>query len=118
ACELELSLIPRSANLMVISEGKKVSWAKPKNLPPPGPVPPLEKEPDWNHFAESYRVWRRGASAGVAPAPSAQSGRSLEKILEKKRTAYQRLTESLLKDEAKSWRALGEALKLSSEPPA
>lgn len=115
SCLVEFILIPRQANLLVESEGKKIAWDKPRDLSPHPESGPL---PDPRNLEEIHEGWLAELQGGVRPSidPKAQWEKKRDKDLEKKRKALLEIDHTLQEHPVEKFYALGNFLKtLSSE---
>jgi len=119
---VQIILIPRRTNILVESEGKKISWAKPQELTTLVSQD-FKESRDWtlDHvLAHSMSWWCSEASQTLDPDPgqkNEQSAERAQKALQKKQGALRKIEESLPTElEIERWIRLGEWLKWNSEP--
>lgn len=134
ACRIEIEMIPNAVNLHVEAGGKRLSWAKPKDLGA------LSEErdfpvswPSWPDYTDAYVKWRWSTGLGklseaLDPAAQVVSHsqdprlKNWQKDLAKKEKALARMTEMLKTDlspeQEERWRQFGEALKMRQGPEA
>ncbi|MEZ0391408.1 MAG: DUF814 domain-containing protein [Pseudobdellovibrionaceae bacterium] len=111
-CHLEFQLIPKAFNLLAESEGKKISWEKPRELPPAhNPEATTEVSFDWIERGLSWLEER----FQTGPREKKPAADSRFKAIEKKRKAQVAIEEQLKEDLAARWKEFGEKLKISSE---
>jgi predicted ribosome quality control (RQC) complex YloA/Tae2 family protein len=115
-CRLEIQLIPNAFNVLVETQGKKIAWEKPRELPPsqaPQPERPLQK--DW---FEEGRKWLEQRQKKPSEASTTKRSDPRQKDLEKKTRALQSIEDLLKTDLTTRWSELGQSLKSSSEVPS
>lgn len=110
ATELQVVLIPKQANILVQSEGKKIAWEKPKELKFQNekmdlPVP--------RKIDDIHAEWMKLLSSGVRPSidPKTQWEKKRTKDLEKKRKALFEIEKSISDNNPNSLFMQGEFLK-------
>lgn len=128
-CVVRAILIPRQPNLIAITDEKKISWNKPKDLAPAQPQPSLgdENARDWSEYTE---LWLQQRSSNSASAQKAASNlqelggsasakdpqqKQIEKNIEKKKRAMATIESELSLEEEKKWQEFGQFLK-TAEP--
>lgn len=115
-CHCEIILIPRMANLLVESNGKKISWEKPRELAPAQLPAETSIDIDWQEWCEN-KYAQLTAVKNKKDNTEINAEKILEKAIQKKKKAVIALKESLNSDEHMRWQALGEHLKSSQEVP-
>lgn len=109
-CEVEIQLIPKSPNLIVRADDKKISWSKPRELQPPpqGAIAPPERA-----FEALHEEWLAELRGDRKPSadPEEQWRRRRDKDVEKKRKALLEIEKLLSSDEAAAWTRRGEEAK-------
>lgn len=115
-CEIQIELIPKAFNLVARVGEKKISWAKPRDLPlSQNPIESLsDLEVDWyehgrQHLQGLIEPQAKGWSHKEDPRPRA---------IEKKQRALADMRKLLDEANVDDWQAFGEHLKHSSEVPA
>ena len=109
-CELRLILIPRQANMSVESEGKSISWEKPRELQVQTETGEM---PEPRALTEIHEEWLAEFQGGVRPSidPRAQWEKKKNKDLEKKRKALEEIEKTLAENSADKYYELGAYLK-------
>ncbi len=132
-CHLEIRLIPNAFNILAEAHDvdgakksvKKISWEKPRELPPSqAPDAGEEAGRNWLKAGQQWLSEKQkksgpsaaGAGAGGAGATPKKSDQRIRDI-EKKSKALQSIEESLKSDAASQWNELGEILKYSGDIP-
>jgi predicted ribosome quality control (RQC) complex YloA/Tae2 family protein len=110
ACELQLILIPRQANMLVESEGKSIAWEKPRELQVQTETGEL---PEPRDIAEIHEEWLTEFRGGARPSidPRAQWEKKKAKDLEKKRKALEEIEKTLAENSSEKYYELGNYLK-------
>ncbi len=119
-CRLELQLIPRSVNVLIETNSKKISWQKPRALPV-SQLSELElaksamaAPQDWSE--QSAEWWDERFRRKVQTQSQIKKD-PRPKALEKKRKALLDILDKNYGSEIETWRQLGELLKLGEEIP-
>ncbi len=116
-CEIEIRLIPNAVNVLVRAQGKKISWSKPRELPPSiAPLEMAEPQVNWKELGEKWleeKFARRSSEqrvVGTAVDPRL-------KVIEKKKKAIAEIEKKLSENLGVMWSELGESLKVSAKVP-
>lgn len=118
-CFLTAVLIPRTPNFFAETEGKKISWNKPRELATSQSQPSAGKPRDWSVYEQE---WLSVQLAGKKDKTLTVDNR-LEKMtrdLSKKRKALEGVAQQLEQQSdhvVAMWQQLGEHLKYQSQPP-
>lgn len=106
---MELRLIPRQTNLILESEGRRISWHKPKDLEMHSheSAPPLRTV---DVIRQEYLARQQGARASSAD-PIVRWENQKAKTLQKKMKALQELLAEVNSAEEEKWRRLGQWLQ-------
>lgn len=117
SCELEIQLIPRAMNILVQSEGKKISWNKPRELPQSDNLENVQEskqkkenfdsQTDWFQISEAFyqaTIEKKEVVSKVSKDPRIRA-------LEKKQKALSEMQSIDFDEKILRWIELGEALK-------
>jgi predicted ribosome quality control (RQC) complex YloA/Tae2 family protein len=109
-CEIQMILIPRQANMLVESEGKSITWEKPRELQVQTETGEL---PEPRGLAEMHEEWLGEFQGGARPSidPRAQWEKKKAKDLEKKRKALEEIEKTLAENYSEKLYELGTYLK-------
>ena len=107
--EIEIHLIPKAPNITVITEGKKISWNRPKDLVQIE-TPPLEEVRSIAAIHNEWLKQRKNPVTGSS-SPELKIRKKLEKDLQKKKKALSEIDQILDSKESDDWYHLGELLK-------
>jgi predicted ribosome quality control (RQC) complex YloA/Tae2 family protein len=109
-CEVEIQLLPKSANVIVRAEGKSIAWEKPQEL---GVAPVHENAVPARSIEQIHEQWLAEQTQGQKPAldPVAQWEKQRQKDLEKKRKALGEIQKQIDSDKAMLWKQAGDYLK-------
>lgn len=112
ACELEIHLIPKHANMIVRCDKKNISWERPQELKERTPSSE-EESIEVRSLEEILEEWQNSRKQPVKTAldPVAQWERQRQKDIDKKLKALAEIKIRLEEDRASEWYALGEHLK-------
>lgn len=114
-CELEIVLIPHAVNVTVKAAGKTISWNKPKEIPEGHALMPAEGR-NWSKFADEYLEWRWSKTGPGATNSREKEISNIQKSIDKKRTALEKIRAGFDPSIEERWRAFGDSLKMSNEP--
>lgn len=111
ACEVEVQLVPKQANVRVRSAGKEVHWRKPKELGPPPVAPVSGEEPRSPDVLREQWLATLASPQAAKINPEEEWRRRVARDLEKKRKALGEIEKQLEVDEAARWSRRGEGIK-------
>jgi predicted ribosome quality control (RQC) complex YloA/Tae2 family protein len=127
SCVCLAQLVPKNTNFFVQSEGKSISWNKPKDLPPlQSSSVQDEPEMDWVFFGQQWLEARNprqkdqgsGDSASPTGSPKANSEeKTFLRSIEKKKKAIDAIRSQQSEDPSARYLELGEILKYASQAP-
>ncbi len=111
-CEIEVQLLPRSANLIVKAEGKQIAWEKPQELKP---APHVENPPEPRSLEEIHTEWlaQQNSKQKSSLDPVAQWEKQRQKDIDKKTKALVEIEKQISSDKDQVWAEAGQHLKAS-----
>lgn len=108
SCFIQFIAIPRMVNVIAKSEGKSISWDKPKDLGMSTAIEQnLSEEIDWVLRGKEWlqeKTQKKSENSIAAKDPR-------HKVLAKKQSALQKMQEGLSQNSGELWKELGEILK-------
>lgn len=108
---VEVHLIPKAVNVLVRTEGKSISWEKPKDLQAPPQVEESHRE-----ASDIKSAWLDEQLPRKENKDNDSARKVLEKNIEKKQKALDAIQILLERDEAQEWFQKGEQQKASGDP--
>ncbi len=108
-CQIQVHLIPKAANILVVTDEKNISWNKPKEIIH-FETPPVDEVRSITAIHNEWLKQRKNPEAGSS-SPELKIRKKLEKDLEKKKKALSEIQKTLDSKENEDWYKLGELLK-------
>lgn len=108
--EIEVCLIPHAQNIVAVTPDARISWNKPKSPPPQN----LDFTPENVRTpADILHEWRLSKKQGGIKKGPEEIRKALERKLQQKTDAAQKLKEDIKAKESQRWREFGDFLKES-----
>jgi predicted ribosome quality control (RQC) complex YloA/Tae2 family protein len=122
--KIEVILVPHAGNLRAFAGGKNISWHKPKELPHAelqSEIPAFEWDLDAilesSRGKPQFENQKEESRSETATVVLTAKAKELQKVIQKKSGALQKILESLPQlEEIEQWIQLGEWLKWNSAP--
>ncbi len=108
-CQIQVHLIPKAANILVITDEKNISWNKPKEIVQ-FETPPVDEVRSITSIHNEWLKQRKNPEEGSS-SPELKIRKKLEKDLQKKKKALGEIQKTLDSKENEEWYQLGELLK-------